>query len=432
MADARKPLDLISATTVVAASMIGVGVYTTSGFALDALGSPARVLCAWCVGGLIAICGAIGYASLASRFAESGGEYLFLARSLHPVAGMMAGWVSLLAGFTGAIAAAAIGLEEYLRPMFADDLSWIPAKGLAITAVLLTATMHSIGVRQAARTQDFIVALKLAMISGFILYATLGWRQGDAVTSLARDQNGAPTPSLLTFANQLVWISLSFAGFNAAVYVAGEVRDARRNVPRAIVGGTVLVTLIYVFLNAIFVFMTEPDAIAGRPQIAIIAAESIGGPSFAKFVSGVIVVSLLTSVSALVMTGPRVYAKMADDRLLPAWFRFSDQPPAQAIGFQAGLAIIVVVLSSLQDLIGYLGLTLSISSAITVAMVFVLRRRGELNQLPMWGIPPLIFVAATSVIALLSAIEDPIQAIAAFATLGLGVLAFPFVRRRYA
>ena len=131
MADARKPLDLISATAVVAASMIGVGVYTTSGFTLAALESPTRVVWAWVIGGVIAVCGSIGYASLASRFTESGGEYLFLARSLHPVAGMMAGWVSLMAGFTGAIAAAAIGLETYLRPLFSDSIfsmnvSWIP------------------------------------------------------------------------------------------------------------------------------------------------------------------------------------------------------------------------------------------------------------------------------------------------------------------
>jgi amino acid transporter len=113
----KSPISLVSATTIVAASMIGVGVYTTSGYTLAALGSPDRVIAAWIVGGFIAICGALGYGSLASRFTESGGEYMFLSRTLHPVAGLMAGWVSLFAGFTGAIAISAIGLEKYLSPM---------------------------------------------------------------------------------------------------------------------------------------------------------------------------------------------------------------------------------------------------------------------------------------------------------------------------
>ncbi len=129
--------------------MIGAGVYTTSGFTLAALGSPQRVIAAWVVGGLIAICGAFGYASLASRFTESGGEYLFLSKTLHPVAGLMAGWVSLLAGFTGAIAIAALGLEEYLSPLIFDSPP-STSGGIAIAAVVAAAALHTIGVQSAA------------------------------------------------------------------------------------------------------------------------------------------------------------------------------------------------------------------------------------------------------------------------------------------
>tara|TARA_R110002049_G_scaffold4601_1_gene31681 strand:- start:69108 stop:70415 length:1308 start_codon:yes stop_codon:yes gene_type:complete len=415
--------------------MIGVGVYTTSGFAIAALGSPARVVGAWVIGGVIAICGAIGYASLASRFVESGGEYLFLARSLHPVAGMMAGWVSLLAGFTGAIAAAAIGLEEYLRPLFASELSWLMPKSIAIVAVIGAATIHAVGVRQAARTQDVIVLLKIVLIAGFIIYAATSFADripGSAPTPQVQEDPASSPLSVLALANQLVWISLSYAGFNAAVYLSSEIQDARRNVPRAMIGGTVLVTIIYVILNAIFVYATPSADIAGQPQVATLAAESIGGSIFAKFVGGVIVLSLMTSVSALVMTGPRVYAKMADDGLLPAWFRFAGRPPTQAIFFQAAFAILVILASSLKELIGYLGLTLSVCSALTVAMVFVLRWRGDLTRLPLGGIPALAYVAATMLIAVLSAIQQPVQAMTAGATLALGFLMFPLMRRRYA
>ncbi len=429
----KRPLGVVSATTIVAASMIGVGVYTTSGYTLAALETPERVIAAWMVGGLIAICGAIGYASLASRFAESGGEYLFLSRTLHPLAGLMAGWVSLLAGFTGAIAAAALGLEEYLAPLMMEPVQALPGNTFAILAVLLAAALHSIRVRSSARTQDVVVVLKLFMIAGFILFAirTVGsW----SITS-AEDSESLPPAalSLMTFANQLVYISFSYAGFNAAVYVAGEVADAKRNVPRAMIAGTVLVTAIYVILNAIFVFAAPFSTItdgANIGQVAATAAQSIGGDRFSLFVRIVIVVSLFTSVSALVMTGPRVYAKMADDGLFPSWFRFEDRPPVQAIWFQAALAIVVISFATLKDLLGYLGLTLSVCSALTVSMLLVMRLRGNPIRLPLLGIPSLIYIVATLGLALLYGIGNPWQAAATGITIAIGFILYPWVAKR--
>lgn len=413
--------------------MIGVGVYTTSGFTLAALGTPERVVAAWIVGGLIALCGAVGYGSLAERFSESGGEYLFLSKTLHPVAGLMAGYVSMLAGFTGAIAIAAIGLEKYLKPMLPEAWQSIPGGAIAIVAVLVAAMLHTIGVRSAARAQDLVVGLKLVMIAGFILFALAtasSWPGLQAAPAAA-----PPALSLLDFVNQLVWISFSYAGFNAAVYVASEVREPERNVPRALVGGTLVVFIIYVILNAIFVYGPTPDVItAGEniEQVAATAAVVIGGERFSFLVRSVIVVSLFTSVSALVMTGPRVYAKMADDGFFPAWFRFEDRPPVHAIWFQAVLATIAISISTLQDLLGYLGLTLSVCSALTVCMLFVMRLRGDRIRMPMLGIPPAIYVVATLVLAVLYGIGQPKQAVAALATVVIGVLIYPWMSKRIA
>lgn len=426
-----RSLDLISATTLVAASMIGVGVYTTSGYTLAALGTPQRVIAAWIVGGLIAICGAIGYGSLASRFAESGGEYLFLKRTLHPVAGLMAGWVSLLFGFTGAIAIAAIGLETYLSPLLFDEPEHWHGR-LAVVAVLLAAILHTIGVRAAARVQDMVVVFKFAMIAGFMGFACLSagdWPGPNTADVAAAGQ--VESFDLMAFASQLVWISFSYAGFNAAIYVASEVTAAERTVPKALVVGTVLVTLIYVVLNAIFLYSAPAAEILDEQHIAQIAATSamaIGGEPFAIFVRLVIVVSLLTSVSALVMTGPRVYAKMADDGFFPSWFSFSDRPPVKAIWFQAALAIAAILIASLQQLLGYLGLTLSVCSALTVAMLFLpkVRRSGE--ALPLYGVPAGIYVLATLTLAVLYALQDPWQAAATIITVAIGLLLYPKVR----
>jgi APA family basic amino acid/polyamine antiporter len=380
---------------------------------------------AWVIAGLIAISGAIGYSSLAIRFTESGGEYLFLSRSLHPAAGLMAGWVSLLAGFTGAIAIAALGLEEYLQPILGIDP---PERSIAISAILLCAVIHTLGVGGAARVQDAIVVCKLIMIAAIVIVSI---RSFDKWTT----DVPAETPGFMpmAFVTQLVWISFSYAGFNAAVYVADEIADPRRNVPRAMIGGTVAVTLIYIVLNAIFVFaapasqITAPDKIV---QVAATAAAWIGGDSFALFVRGVIVVSLATSVSALVMSGPRVYAKMADDGFFPAWFRFKNRPPVVAIWFQAMLAITVVSITTLKDLLGYLGLTLSVCSALTISMLFVLRYRKQIDHLPLWGIPATFYVVATLTLAVLYAIEKPQQTMAVVITILIGFVLYPWIGHR--
>ena len=427
----NRSLDLGSATTLVAASMIGVGVYTTSGYTLDALGNPGLVVAAWIVGGIIAICGAVGYSSLAEKFTESGGEYLFLSKTLHPVAGLMAGWVSLLAGFTGAIAIAALGFESYLQPLLnAENL---PDGSIAIPSVLLVAVMHTIGVRSAARAQDFFVVLKMVLIAGFITYAIMhisNWI-GSKHDSIATTST-APH-SILEFAKQLVYISFSYAGFNAAIYISSEIQSPSRNVPRAMIGGTFMVTLIYIALNAIFVYApskvvaTQPDNIS---QIAATAAGTIGGPGFATIVRVIICLSLFTSVSAMVMTGPRVYAKMAADGFLPRFFQFKTETPVVAIWFQAILAIVVISLTTISNLLGYLGLTLSLCSALTICMVFRMRMMDFNVKLPLLGIPAATYVLATLLLAVLYGISDYKQGIASGVTLLVGLIIYPFFRSR--
>ena len=409
--------------------MIGVGVFTTSGFALAALGSPGRVMVTWLIGSLIAICGAVSYAALAQRFTESGGEYLFLARALHPAAGLAAGLVSLLAGFTGPIAAAALGLEAYAVPMLFQSSAGPPAGAMAIGVILMAAILNTFRVSHAARIQDVVVLAKFALIVGFI-----AWSFSSLSSWAPTNASSAVEPmSLSTLAGQLVWISFSFAGFNAAIYMAGEIDDPKRNVPRSLIAGTLLVSAVYLALNAIFVYAASPAEIQADEnisQVAATAARAIGGDGLASLVRTVIVISLATSVTAMMMTGPRVYAKMAEDGFLPKWFSLQNRSPTMSVWFQAVLAIAVVSTSQLKELISYLGLTLSLSSSLAVSMLFVLWRRGEIARLPWWGIAPGVFVAANIGLAFLASWGNPIPAYAAAGTLLLGVVMYPFLRQK--
>ncbi|MEM9643403.1 MAG: APC family permease, partial [Planctomycetota bacterium] len=235
--NSRRCLDLYSATAIVAASMIGAGVYTTSGFSMGSADSPWTVVTAWCIGGLVAICGAIGYAALASRFTESGGEYFFLSRTIHPMAGVMAGWVSVLAGFTGPIAAAALALEVYVGDA-TDRWGNPPSGAIAAIVIFAAAGLHTASVRPSARAQDLVVALKLLLWLVVIGVAACvpvsDWRGLDVAVD-------APEFAWAAFATSLLYISFSYSGFNAAIYIAGEVRDSHRNVPRAMILGTIMV-----------------------------------------------------------------------------------------------------------------------------------------------------------------------------------------------
>src|SRR5690606_16667445 len=203
------------------------------------------------------------------------------------------------------------------------------------------------------------------------------------------------------FANSLVWISLAFAGFNAAVYMAEEVRDARRTVPRSMLLGTVAVALLYLALNALMVYSGPVAELAGKKDIAAVAAQLLGGHWAEVACRALIVAAMLTSVSALTMSGPRVYAKMAKDGLfpLPAWME--GETPWGAILLQAVLATLVVLNTDLLEQLNYLGFMLSLCSAATVATLLCPRRAGDLTWVERSA--ALLFVVATLAFALLAA-----------------------------
>ena len=411
-----KTLGFTSLVCLIIANMIGAGIFTTSGFALSDLGSADRVMAAWVVGGVIAMCGALSYAGLVRRMTESGGEYLFLSRLIHPLAGFITGWVSLLAGFTGAIAFAARAFETYAFPTRPD---WLPDGVAAAGMVMVAAVLHGVKVQVGALAQNIVVFLKVALLIGFLAIA--------AAAAISQGAAPAPPPempfSLAAFAGSLVWISLSYSGFNAAVYVAGEAKDAQRNAPKALWVGTLIVTVLYIALNAAFVYLPPFEAVAGREDVAAAAAQSIGGTPLTLAIRFVTVLALITSVFSLVMAGPRVYARMADDGVFPRMFRFGgDSAPTAAILAQAALAIALIALSDLRGLLSYLGFTLSVSAALTVASLFVVARREGRAAVKVWGYPftPAFYVLATLILAAMSGRREPMQLLAAIITVVSG------------
>jgi amino acid transporter len=411
-------LGLTSATGLVVASMIGSGVFSTSGFLLADLGSPWFVLLAWAVGGLQAALGALCYGSLARRIPESGGEYCFLSRTLHPAAGYIAGWISLLVGFTAPLAAAAFAFGKYAQPWLGNVS---PAFSGSILIVIF-AVIHALEVRRGAQVQNLAVLINVALIVVFVALAFIEHKP-HIVESCSEF-------SISAFGISLVWISFSYSGWNAAVYIGGEVRDPKQNLPRSLILGTTCVTILYLALNAVFVFSAPLTELSGQLEVGRIAARAIGGSVLEEAVSGIIALVLISSASSLVMAGPRVSAKMAMDGYLPAWLNVADGPPRAAIALQAALAVILLWTSSFEALLTYIGFTLGISTAVTVVALLVLRHReGKSLRVPGFPVVPWLFLCGVVAMTAFAVVQKPVECLVGFGTILAGLIAWLFNRR---
>ena len=414
-------------TCLVMANMIGAGVFTTSGFALNDLGSPLVVVLAWLVGGLIALAGAFSYGQLVRVLPESGGEYLFLSRAAHPLLGFIAGWVSLIAGFSGAIAFAATALEGYVVPARLRP-QWLPGGAIAASAIVLAGALHGLNARVGTFVQNLIVILKLGLLVAMLIFAASTLSSGHWMGASSSEVTLSGWAMASAFATSLMWISLSYSGFNAAVYVAGEVEHAAQVVPRALLAGTAVVLVLYMLLNTVFLYAPSAESIRGMEDVAAIAARSLGGAWFESFVRWTIVACLLTSVFSMMMAAPRVYAKMADDGLMPAQLRFQNKTPLGAIIVQVVVAVLLVLAASLQGLLSYLGLTLSLSAAISVCCLFLPTVRTKPLFHPVHAIPALYIICTLTAAAIMTTI-NPWQLLGTVVTFSVGAVVYVVVRR---
>jgi len=423
MENRRRKISFASAVLLTVANMIGVGVFTTSGFALADLGEPTFVLLAWLIGGLLALCGALSYGALARRIPESGGEYTFLSLTVHPVAGFLAGWISLFVGFTAPIAAAAQGLQAYLAVWVDAKLS---SEWVGTSAILAAGLVHGVKLRTGVGIQNVIVVLKIGLIIAFIL-------AGAALIPANEYTVQRPLGDLdmLSLGIAVIWISFSYSGWNAAVYLGSEIRDPEYNLRRALVVATATVTLLYLALNAVFLYAAPIEAVMGKAEIGVVAAEALGGDGWRNAMSVLVCLALFTSISSMVMTGPRVYARMAEDGLFPGAFTSNNGVPRNAVIFQAAFAVLVLWLSDLKELLSYIGFTLSLSAAATVGGLIVLRHREGPQRVPVPGYPwiPGLFLFCTLAVAFAAIIRQPVESAVGLMTIATGLPVYWLMKR---
>ncbi len=411
--------------------MIGTGVFTSLGFQLLDIRSTLPLLMLWVVGGVAAFCGALSYAELGAAIPRSGGEYTFLSRIYHPGAGFVSGWISATVGFAAPTALAAITFGAYLSSV----VPALPERGLAVALVVLLTGVHATTHRNSGVLQSGFTTLKILLIAAFCAAAVL-------VTPDPQPVALTPSPGdedLLfsgAFAVSLIYVSYAYTGWNAATYLTSELSDPAHSLPRILGGGTALVMLLYVALNYAFLRAAPMDAMEGQVEVGYIAATHIFGPAGADVMGVTLALLLVSTVSAMIVAGPRVLHVIGEDYPAFRWFgRLNpDGIPVRAVGTQGVLAILFIVTGSFEQILVFSGFVLGLNSLLTVAGLFVFRHREPDAERPYeaWAYPatPLVYLALTLWTLTYLALDRPVEAGVAAGLVAAGTVLYLLTGRR--
>ncbi|MGE5153393.1 MAG: APC family permease [Bdellovibrio bacteriovorus] len=415
---ARRFIDYRTAVLMVIANMIGTGVFTTLGLQAGAVPDGAALLLLWALGGLVALCGALSYAELAAALPRSGGEYRFLSRIYHPALGQLAGWVSVTVGFSAPIALAAMGLGRYL----ATVVAWDPMV-VALATVLVVTALHAFDLGLGRRFQIWATLIKILVIG---LFCLLGLTAEPAAGRLGLAPSARTLDLVLSapFALGLIYVSYAYSGWNAAAYVVDEVQRPQRTVPRALIHGTLAVTGLYLLLNLAFLRTIAEPQLIGTVEVGALAAGHILGPEGGKLLSLALSLLLASTISAMVLAGPRVLQAMGEDipSLRALAVRNRRGAPTRAVLLQQGLAVTLILTDAFEAVLTFAGFTLSLFALLTVAGLIRLRRREpELERpfrVPLYPLTPLVFVTVSGLSLGVVAWERPLAMAAVLVLVG--------------
>ena len=425
-AELKRQIGLRTATALVVGEVIAVGIFLTPASMAKSLESPFWLLLVWVVMGFMAACGALCYGELAARFPEAGGGYVYLREAYGRPVAFLYGWMALLVMDPGLTAALAVGMASYAGYML--NLSSTGMKTMAVGTILVLAGVNIYGVRLGAWLMRWLTILKLGLLL-FLLLWGFGFQFGDwsnFTPFVARRTNSIPFAGAL--AGAMVAAFFSFGGWWDVTKLAGEVRDPSRTLPRALIYGVVIVTIIYMLTSVAFLYLVPLSAVSSGETFAAQAGEVLFGKAGGQVFSLIVIVAVLGSLAALIMSAPRVYFAMARDGLFfPAAAvlhpRFGT--PARAIGLQALLASILVLLGSFNQIISYFIFVVVVFIALTIAALFVLRRKQPNNAAyltPGYPVTPVIFLVMGS--------GSPKQSFLGVAVVALGVPVYYLFFRR--
>ena len=395
--DQLRKISLGTAVSVVIANMVGTGVFTSLGFQVIGIQTVFAVLMLWVFGGIMALCGALAYGELGAAFPQNGGDYNYLSKIYHPFIGFLSGWVSAIIGFAAPVAAAAMALGSYAHGVFAE----VNALFIALFVVAALTALHATNLKLGAGFQRYATFIKVAFIVFFITCGLLS-KPAHTISILPDAGSWKDIFRNNAFVVGLYWISYAYNGWNASSYIAGEMKNPYRNIPRSLFAGTITVTVLYVLLNFVFLYTTPVKELQGQLEVGHLSATHIFGIRFGNVMGIMISLLLVSTISAMILAGPRVSAKIGEEfpmlRLLSR--RNEKGVPFAAVIFQSLIAVVLIITNQFSLVIDLIGFTLTIFTTLTVLGVFILRIKKPNLPRPYktWGYPvtPVLFLAINS------------------------------------
>jgi APA family basic amino acid/polyamine antiporter len=446
----KRQIGLFSAVMLIAGDMIGIGIFVTTGVIAETLPTPGGVLLVWVLGGLLALAGALTCAELSASLPYAGGDYVYIREAYGKLIGFLSGWSSFLVTFSGAIAFLAVGFTGFAAFFFPvlgsnEALLSIALPGFpinittgtvfAIMVVGLISTLHCIGVRQGTLMQNILTIMKIGALMGIIVLGAIFGEGNTAHFTPLFDWSMITNSSL--FAAAFIPAIFAYSGWNAVIYIAGEVKEPERNLPRALLLANVIVIALYLAINVVYIYAVPVTEMKGALRVSEVATTALFGYQTSAWITGIITVSILGALNVVTMLGPRIYYAMARDgvffkgltKVHPTF-----NTPINAIILQALWASFLILTGTFGTLFTYVSVIITLFSALTIGSVIVLRWKQPNLKRPykLWGYPivPILFIAAHAWIVWGSLVENPWDSLRGVIIVSLGIPAYLIWQRR--
>jgi amino acid transporter len=415
-----------TALMLVVSNMIGTGVFTSLGYQLMDVRNVWSIVLLWVLGGLLALIGAFTFAELGTYFKQSGGDYLFISKAFHPFWGYLSAWTSLIVGFSAPVAIAGLAMEAYLSPFQIPNL-----RAYVVLSIIVISFFHTISLKHSSIFQTATTLFKVLFVA-FLLglgvwYSPIAFNAIDTKHSIFDDI------SKTGFAVSLLYVTYAYTGWNAAAYIVGEIRNPEKNLPKALILGTLAVMMVYVLLQLVFLKFATYDQLNGQAEVAILSVQNILGKESIPWVSAGIGLQLVATMSSYIWIGPRVVHAMAKHYSLWSWLRplNSHGIPVRAIWLQCGIILVLLLSGTLQQVLLYTSFLLQLMGTLAVASFFKIKRNAKGFKSP-WSPYIQYFYVGFSCLVLLFIIYDkPLESLVGLGILVIGAITYVFSKKEY-
>lgn len=414
-----------TAAALVISNMIGTGVFTSLGYQISDLKNTTSILLLWSIGGLLALIGAFIYSELASKFKQSGGDYIYLSRTFHPVFGYLSSWISLFVGFSAPISLAALAMGKYLN-VFGFDLG----KEFAIAMILIVAVFQSFSLNLSSKFQNIFTILKVVFI---IVLIALGFYFAPAVepNAVLFDSTWKNELLLPAFATSLVYVTFAYTGWNSASYIVEEIEQPKRNLPKALFIGVIFVTISYVLLNYVFLKHASSVALAGQENVANISFGNLLGNNV-KWVSCFIALQLIATISGYLWIGSRLTQATARENKLWNFMAKENKNriPVRAIWVHTTISILLIFSGDFEVIFTYTSFVLQILATLAVCTAFFIKQdQLTIIKSKFFYVLPAIFLAFSLYICYFVLMQKPKESLFGLGIITLGIVLFYFDKR---